>query len=221
MRDQLLAQVAQCEYAYLKSRLTASMTSAELENYDNSSNQIESEINNIKSNIAATKEDLKEARIIRKNRVECDVLINIIKEQPDRQNTSATLENLKSDLQNLEVNSRMGPGIDYCVCWDLGESFSCVKSKKRFDQREAGHVLPSSDPVLKGGRAALGQLLLLLQRFGLSADKQCPEWQLATIIQNYFEHHLAKNCQINNFQKCTHMYQHILLCAVAGTVRAA
>ncbi|BET01056.1 THO complex [Nesidiocoris tenuis] len=102
MRDQLLAQVAQCEYAYLKSRLTASMTSAELENYDNSSNQIESEINNIKSNIAATKEDLKEARIIRKNRVECDVLINIIKEQPDRQNTSATLENLKSDLQNLE-----------------------------------------------------------------------------------------------------------------------
>uniref|UniRef100_A0A0A9XN42 THO complex subunit 7 n=3 Tax=Lygus hesperus TaxID=30085 RepID=A0A0A9XN42_LYGHE len=102
VRDQILSQVAQCEYAFLKSRLTAAMTDSELENYDNLSNQIDSEISNIKEAILSTKEDLKEAKIIRKNRLECEVLIKVIKEQPDRKETNEKLSNLKGEISSLE-----------------------------------------------------------------------------------------------------------------------
>ncbi|KAF6211652.1 hypothetical protein GE061_012165 [Apolygus lucorum] len=102
VRDQLLSQVAQCEYAFLKSRLTASMTDSELENYDNLSSHIDSEISNIKEAILSTKEDLKEAKIIRKNRLECEVLIKVIKEQPDRKETNEKLSYLKDEMSSLE-----------------------------------------------------------------------------------------------------------------------
>ncbi|KAK9502292.1 hypothetical protein O3M35_011090 [Rhynocoris fuscipes] len=100
--DQLLSQVSQCEYAFTKSRLSAQMTSFELKNYENISKQIEETIQNVKDEIVGTKEDFKEAKVIRKNRLEYEVLTKVINEQPDRKETNEKLEKLKKELENLE-----------------------------------------------------------------------------------------------------------------------
>lgn len=80
------------------------MASAELDNYGNVSSQIESEMVRIKDGILATKAELKEAKIIRKNRLECEVLIKVIKEQPDRKETNEKLSNLMAEIASLEVS---------------------------------------------------------------------------------------------------------------------
>uniref|UniRef100_A0A224XSC6 Putative tho complex n=1 Tax=Panstrongylus lignarius TaxID=156445 RepID=A0A224XSC6_9HEMI len=100
--DQLLSQVSQCEYAYTKSRLTAQMASSELNYYENISKQIENTIQSVKEEIVGTKEDFKEAKVIRKNRLEYEVLSKVINEQPDRKETNEKLGKLKKELENLE-----------------------------------------------------------------------------------------------------------------------
>ncbi|XP_014253977.1 THO complex subunit 7 homolog [Cimex lectularius] len=102
-RDHLLSQVNKCEYAFLKSRLTATMAEAEVENYEFISKQIEQEIERVKEEIVKTKEDFKEAKVIRKNRLEYEVLAKVINEQQDRKETNEKLEKLRSELETLEV----------------------------------------------------------------------------------------------------------------------
>lgn len=80
------------------------MASSELNNYENISKQIEDTIQSVKEEIVGTKEDFKEAKIIRKNRLEYEVLSKVINEQPDRKETNEKLGKLKKELENLEVS---------------------------------------------------------------------------------------------------------------------
>lgn len=97
------AQLAHCEFAVAKSRLASKTSAAELQNYEKLSKQIETGIEAAKRNIDSTKLELKEAKTVRKNRIEYDVLAKVINEQPDRKDTNEKLSQLKSELRGLEV----------------------------------------------------------------------------------------------------------------------
>ncbi|XP_066999773.2 THO complex subunit 7 homolog isoform X2 [Anabrus simplex] len=100
--DRMLAQLAQCEFAVTKSRLSATMSAAELQNYENLSQQIEAGIEQAKYDIERTKLEFQDAKTVRKNRIEYDVLAKVISEQPDRKETDEKLTQLRKELGSLE-----------------------------------------------------------------------------------------------------------------------
>lgn len=100
----MLAQLAQCEFAQKKSRLVSNMYQKELDNYAELSKSIELEIEEAKKNIEKTNIELEQAKQVRKNRIEYDVLAKVINEQPDRQETDIKLANLQKELGKLKVN---------------------------------------------------------------------------------------------------------------------
>lgn len=104
LHERILATLAQCEFAQKKSRLVSTMSQDELKNYEKLSKDIEVEIEQAKRDIETTKAELQEAKQIRKNRIEYDVLAKVINEQPDRKETNLKLETLKQELGFLKVN---------------------------------------------------------------------------------------------------------------------
>ncbi|KAL4716088.1 hypothetical protein ACJJTC_013865 [Scirpophaga incertulas] len=100
--DRMLAQLAQCEFAVTKSQLASDMMSAELKSYEGLSEILETGIEVAKGNIEKSKADFIQAKTVRKNRIEYDVLAKVISEQPDRKETSDQLSTLKSELATLE-----------------------------------------------------------------------------------------------------------------------
>ncbi|KDR15728.1 THO complex subunit 7 homolog [Zootermopsis nevadensis] len=102
LHDRMLAQLAQCEFAVTKSRLSALMSAAELQNYENLSRQIETGIEAAKQDIESTKLEFQDAKTVRKNRIEYDVLAKVINEQPDRKETDEKLSQLRKELGLLE-----------------------------------------------------------------------------------------------------------------------
>ncbi|XP_039288135.1 THO complex subunit 7 homolog isoform X4 [Nilaparvata lugens] len=130
-QDRMLGQLSQCEYTFSKCRLLSTMCDAELENYKNLSTQIASDIEKAKEEIETTKTKFKEAKTIRKNRVEYEVLAKIINEQPDRKQTCEVLSQIQKELRNLEETKAQ---LD--KKWDL--------------RRKQFHVLVSSIHQLQG-----------------------------------------------------------------------
>ncbi|XP_039287750.1 THO complex subunit 7 homolog [Nilaparvata lugens] len=104
-QDRMLGQLSQCEYTFSKCRLLSTMCDAELENYKNLSTQIASDIEKAKEEIETTKTKFKEAKTIRKNRVEYEVLAKIINEQPDRKQTCEVLSQIQKELRNWNKTS--------------------------------------------------------------------------------------------------------------------
>lgn len=98
MCDRLLAQVSQAEYSIKKSELTEKMIYAELENYDQISKCIQEGIETVKKKIFVYKDGLVEAKRIRQNKMEYDVLAKVINQQPDRIATINRHEKLNSEL---------------------------------------------------------------------------------------------------------------------------
>lgn len=105
LHERMLAQLAQCEFAQKKSRLVSNMYQKELDNYAELSKSIEVEIEEAKKNIDKTNIELEEAKQVRKNRIEYDVLAKVINEQPDRQETDIKLASLQKELGKLKVNN--------------------------------------------------------------------------------------------------------------------
>lgn len=120
----ILAQLAEIEFTQNKSRLVSAMRQEELKNYEQLSNEIEDEIEKAKKSIETTKQELQNAKQIRKNRIEYDVLAKVISEQPDRKETNAKLETLKNELGTLKVLNCL------CKLYNLNIIilFSCKKS---------------------------------------------------------------------------------------------
>ncbi|XP_014359274.2 THO complex subunit 7 homolog [Papilio machaon] len=104
--DRMLAQLAQCEFAVTKSQLGASMMAAELKSYESLSKILENGIEVAKNNIEKSKADLAQAKTVRKNRIEYDVLAKVISEQPDRKETLERLATLKKELSSLEASKQ-------------------------------------------------------------------------------------------------------------------
>ncbi|KAL7286578.1 THO complex subunit 7 homolog [Trichogramma pretiosum] len=105
LHERMLPQLSQCEYAQKKSRIAAQMSQDELKNYEELADEIELEIKEAKLNIEKTKAELQEAKRVRKNRIEYDVLAKVIMEQPDRKETDLKLANLQKELSVLKEKS--------------------------------------------------------------------------------------------------------------------
>lgn len=98
----MLGQLAQCEFTVRKSAFCRKMMGNELKNYKEISKAIDGGIEQAKIQITQSKENLVKAKKIRKNRMEYDVLAKVISQQPDRKETTAKLETLKKDLDDLK-----------------------------------------------------------------------------------------------------------------------
>lgn len=103
LHERMLTQLAQCEFAQKKSRLVSTMSEEELESYEKLAKEIKIEIEEAKKDIETTKAELQEAKQIRKNRIEYDVLAKVINEQPDRKQTNIKLATLSEELGHLKV----------------------------------------------------------------------------------------------------------------------
>jgi len=104
--DKMFSQLSLSEYAFTKSRIVANTSSAELQNYENLLQQISKDIEKAKKEIEEKKLKFKEAKTVRKNRAEYEVLANVINEQPDRKQTDEKLSQLKKELNLLEEKSQ-------------------------------------------------------------------------------------------------------------------
>ncbi|CAK9823567.1 THO complex subunit 7 homolog [Anthophora retusa] len=105
LHERMLSQLAQCEFAQRKSRLVSNMSQEELKNYEKLSQEIEIQIEEAKKDIEKTKAELQNAKRVRKNRIEYDVLAKVINEQPDRVETNLKLATLREELGKLKEKS--------------------------------------------------------------------------------------------------------------------
>ncbi|XP_076167874.1 THO complex subunit 7 [Ptiloglossa arizonensis] len=105
LHERMLSQLAQCEFAQRKSRLVSNMSQEELKSYEQLSKEIEIQIEEAKRNIEKTKTELQDAKRVRKNRIEYDVLAKVINEQPDRVETNLKLATLREELDKLKEKS--------------------------------------------------------------------------------------------------------------------
>lgn len=103
LHERMLSQLAQCEFAQKKSRLVSNMSREELQSYEQLSKEIEVQIEEAKKEIEKTKAELQDAKRVRKNRIEYDVLAKVINEQPDRLETNIKLAMLRQELSSLKV----------------------------------------------------------------------------------------------------------------------
>uniref|UniRef100_A0A6M2DLQ1 Putative tho complex subunit 7 n=1 Tax=Xenopsylla cheopis TaxID=163159 RepID=A0A6M2DLQ1_XENCH len=111
--DKMLAQLSQCEYAVIKSKLAADMTASELYHYGSMLAAIEKSIGDVRLRIEQNKEGLKVAKTIRYNRMQYDSMAQIITEHPDRQATQEQLDHLSAEIDLLNKKNR-----SYQECFD-------------------------------------------------------------------------------------------------------
>lgn len=97
----MLGQLAQCEFTMKKSRYSRQMMQEELQNYKTISKTIDTAIDKAKDQIETSKHELVVAKKIRKNRMEYDLLSEVISKHPDRKETTAKLESLKREHEEL------------------------------------------------------------------------------------------------------------------------
>lgn len=87
-----------------KSRISSKMNETELKNYGKLAQEIKTEIEKTKLEIQKAKEELQKAKIYRKNRIEYEVIANVIDSQPERTEMSKKIAAIKKDKSALEVN---------------------------------------------------------------------------------------------------------------------
>ncbi|KAF4533339.1 hypothetical protein B566_EDAN002736 [Ephemera danica] len=100
--DRMLAQLAQSELALKKSRLGANTSQSELDNYETLSMSIKQRLETAKTGIEESKEAFARAREVRKNRMEYNAMAGVILQQPDRKEMLEKLEQIKTELAELE-----------------------------------------------------------------------------------------------------------------------
>ncbi|KAF7260638.1 hypothetical protein EG68_01880 [Paragonimus skrjabini miyazakii] len=98
----LIGSVNQCENAMEQSALVLSMNQEQLNQYSELFKKIKTDMENAKVRMDECKEELRTAKIIRKNRREYDSLAKIIAEHPERDVTLEKCQKLKSQLQRLQ-----------------------------------------------------------------------------------------------------------------------
>ncbi|XP_030373689.1 THO complex protein 7 [Scaptodrosophila lebanonensis] len=101
MYGRLMAQFAQCKFAALKNVHTLKMISEEREHYKKLAEAHEESIEVAKEEIEASKKELVIAKQIRKNKMEYDLLAELIAEQPDRKKTEKQIETIKKEIDQL------------------------------------------------------------------------------------------------------------------------
>ncbi|KAL4225875.1 THO complex subunit 7 [Mactra antiquata] len=104
--QRMLATLAQSDHAIQKSAQVYKMNLYEQQNYDKLNKQIESRIEEAERKIKESKEELQQAKQIRKHRQEYDALAKVIQQQPDRQDTTRKLEDVDEELKQLEETKK-------------------------------------------------------------------------------------------------------------------
>lgn len=102
--EKMMSTLAQIEFSMEKKLFIHNMNEKEMKNYEVIYEKIEREINQAYDRIAGCKEELNDARKVRKHRQEYDNLARVIQKQPDRKETTKKLEELDKELGSLMEN---------------------------------------------------------------------------------------------------------------------
>lgn len=100
--EMMMALISHIEFGLLRNQLLLDMNKNEQENYENLYKKVDLEIEKSKANIFKYKMDLEEARKIRKNRQEYDILAREIIKLPDRTQMQGNIELLTKKLEDLK-----------------------------------------------------------------------------------------------------------------------
>ena len=92
----------QAEWTDSKHKLVQAMNQGELHNYELLYESIEEGIVKTRAEIQTSKEELVQARNIRRNRMEYDALAKVICKNPDRDSTGKKLSEIRTDLAALQ-----------------------------------------------------------------------------------------------------------------------
>lgn len=98
------SQLALCEFSVEKSVLVYNMNKAEEENYTKLNKSISKQIDEGYAKISECKNELVQAKRIRKNRQEYDALAKVIQQQPDRAETLRKIDELNAELESLKTS---------------------------------------------------------------------------------------------------------------------
>ena len=102
--NQILFTLSQCEFAMEKIKLTVDMYEREKDNYKQMSSEIEHRREVAEGEIETYKDQLVDARQVRRNRQEYDALAKIINRYPNRKETTKEIEALEHSLLDLSQN---------------------------------------------------------------------------------------------------------------------
>lgn len=105
VQDKMLAQLTLCEYSFAKSRQIAKTTAKEMKNYEEFTNIIAADIAKAKQDIEIQKEECEKSKLVRKNKMEYEVLAQTINENADRDQTCKYLDGISNELTAMQVST--------------------------------------------------------------------------------------------------------------------
>jgi len=106
LEQRLLSNLGMVEGAMAKSCQIYNMNLKERQNYDKLNEQIAKQIEDAYTEIAECKEELHQAKRVRRNRQEYDALAKVIQQQPDRQDTLKKLEDLDKEIESTSGSGK-------------------------------------------------------------------------------------------------------------------
>ncbi|CAG2102055.1 unnamed protein product [Medioppia subpectinata] len=100
--EKILLTLSQCELSMTKSEQTLRMISQEMENYENLYKKIDKSITDCQQKLIKCKEELMEAKRVRKNKCEYESMATVINRHSDRLETMNRLQELEDEIKRLQ-----------------------------------------------------------------------------------------------------------------------
>merc|ERR1739844_509889 len=101
--SRLMNQIANAEWIEHKTKLVQEMNNVEAQNYEQLYDQIKDEIRKAEEDIRKTKEELVQARKVRRNRMEYEAMAKVINKNPDRFTQGSKIEDIKLEIEHLKL----------------------------------------------------------------------------------------------------------------------
>merc|ERR1712105_191418 len=102
--DKLLTQLGSIDHSSMKWRTIVDMSKDEIENYNTLREETGVNVEDAGLALEGAKNQLEDARQVRRNRLEYDALARLIKEHPPRSDTANKLSDLRQELSSLKSN---------------------------------------------------------------------------------------------------------------------
>jgi THO complex subunit 7 len=111
--EMMIALLSHIKFGLMRNELILEMNKLEQDNYDSLYKNIDTDISNAKQDIVKYKIELQQARKIRKNRQEYDILAKEILKYANREELESSIQRLNSQLDDLkEVKNSLNHKID-------------------------------------------------------------------------------------------------------------
>lgn len=104
--QKIVALLRQCEYYKSKHHFAYLMNIKERENYEQLYTHIKQQILDAREDIAACKEQLQHAKVVRRNKQEYDTLAKVIERHPERKMTNKEIETLEMEMNEMNVRKQ-------------------------------------------------------------------------------------------------------------------